>query len=143
MGVEHLQQFNVRGDDADEVSLVFALQLGRAKTAQDGKDTIPQQGQQFEGDEMVAGLFAVAQHAPQQGAKANQQEQCRKGETLFHAQGMQCGKSAEHGDGCGAKVPQKPQKHSKAHIPGQRFYQTNQPCHYLNPRALHPTAPFP
>ena len=89
MGVEHLQQFNVRGDDTDEVSFVLALKLGGAQAAQDVKDAIPQQGQQLEGDKVVAGLFPIAQCAPQQGTKADQQEQHRQGKMLLHPQHTQ------------------------------------------------------
>ena len=89
VGVEHLQQFNVRGDDTDEVPFVLALKLGGAQAAQDVKDAIPQQGQQLEGDKVVAGLFPIAQCAPQQGTKADQQEQHRQGKMLFRTQRTQ------------------------------------------------------
>lgn len=66
MRIEHLQQLDVGGDDADEIALVLALQLGRAELAQSGKDLVPDQCQQLEGDKVVAGLLCITKQAPYQ-----------------------------------------------------------------------------
>ena len=75
MGIEHFQQFNVRSDDRDQVTLVLALQLGRTEPAQCAKYLIPDQRQQLEGDEVVAGLLRVPQKTTNQCENQNRAEQ--------------------------------------------------------------------
>lgn len=58
MGIEHLQQLNVGGDDGDEVTSVPALQLGGAQPPQNPEHPVPDEGQQLKGDEMIARLLA-------------------------------------------------------------------------------------
>ncbi len=51
MGVEYLQQFDVGGNDRNQITLVPAIQLGRAESSQRPEHLVPQKRQQFEGDE--------------------------------------------------------------------------------------------
>ena len=82
MGVKHLQKLDIRSDDGNQIPLVPALQLWRGtEPAQGSEHLIADECQQLEGDEMVAGLFAVAQNAAQQG------ESRRAGEQAAQRQG--------------------------------------------------------
>ena len=66
VGIEYLKQLNVGGNNRDQVALVLSLQLCRAEPAQSLKDFVPDQGQQFKRDEVIASLLPIAQHRPQQ-----------------------------------------------------------------------------
>ncbi len=71
VGIEHLQRFDVGGDQGDQVTAVTALQLCRGQAAQRAEHLIPDEGQQLEGDIVVGGLLCVAQNAAQQGKDQN------------------------------------------------------------------------
>ena len=74
VGVEHLQQLNIGGDDRDQIPLVPPVQLGRGQAAQGGKYLLAQNSQQFKGNVVVAGLLSVAEHPAQQGTQGGDQE---------------------------------------------------------------------
>ena len=60
---EYLEQFDVRGDDLQEISLVTSLELGRAKASQSCKGLMPDQCQYPKRYVVVAVLLTVVQDA--------------------------------------------------------------------------------
>ena len=129
VGIEHLQQLNVRGDHGNQVSLILSLQLGRAQTAQGPEDLVPNQGQELEGDEMVAGLLSVAQEAPRQCKEKNGGEDPAQGHGPLRVQHVQNGVAAEHRNKRGAEVAEKPHDNGQKHEPQHGPDQTDQPGH--------------
>ncbi len=119
VGVEHLQQLNVRGDDGDQIPLLPPFQLGRGQPPQGAEDLVPQQGQQLEGNEMIAGLLTVAQRRPQ------------------YRQHPQDAVAAQHRQKGGAEVADQPHGDSQRHISGQRPHQTHEPGHHGESASLH------
>lgn len=137
MGVEYLQQFNVRGDDRDQVPFVPAFQLGGGQTAQGAEHPVPQQGQQFEGNKMVACLFPIAQYRPQHRHKGSRPEQPCQRQRPGKAQHLQDAKPAKHRQKGGAQVPGQPHGHGQGHIPCQGPYQPHKPGHYGKTASFH------
>ncbi len=131
MGIEHLQQLDIRGDDRDEVAPIPPLQLGWTQPTQGPKHLVPDEGQQLESDEVVAGLLSVPQHAPQQGKGPHAGEQRRQAQRGAKAQNTQRRISAEHGEKDGAQVARQPHEDGQQHIARQRLYQPDQPGHHL------------
>ena len=100
---EDLQQFDISGDQRNQIALALAGKLGRSQSAQRGKGLGPEQRQQAERDIMVHILFRVphdtAQHTAhdhadhrgagrqpphrmtemsEQGAHAEHRQECRR-----------------------------------------------------------------
>ena len=145
MGVEYLQQFNVGGDDRNQVSLVPTLQLGGAEPPQRPEHLVPQKRQQLEGDEMVAGLFRIPQKAADNGKHHHADEQGSEGKRRVKVQCLQHRIAAEDGDKGGAEMADKSHKNSKEHIAGQGFHQPDEPGHNLkSASSFHSVSPsFP
>ena len=64
MGIEHLQKFDITGEQGDQIASPVALQLGRCQLSQRAKNTIPDDCQQLKGDVMAAGLFSISKDRP-------------------------------------------------------------------------------
>lgn len=137
MGVEHFQQFNVGGDNGDQVPFFPAFQLGGGQAAQRPEHPVPQQRQQFEGNKMVAGLFPVAQYRPQQRHQGRRPEQPRQRQRHAQAQHLQDAEPACHRQKGGAQVPGQPHSHGQGHVPGQGAYQPYQPGHNGKTASFH------
>ena len=129
MGVEHLQQFDVRGDDGDEVAPVPALQFGGAETAQSPEHLVPDEGQQLEGDEVVAGLLGVAEQPPHQRKQQHADEYRRQGDGRLEAQQVEDGKAPENGDERRTEVAHQSHEDGEDHVPAQGFHQSDELCH--------------
>ena len=131
MSVEHLQQLNVGGNYGDQIPLVPALQLGGTEPAQRPEYLVPDESQQLEGDEMVAGLLRIAEEAPYNRKDYYTDKKRREGERGIEPQSLQHRIAAEDGDKGGAEMAHNPHKNGKKHITGQRLHQPDQPGHYL------------
>ena len=136
--IEHLQQFNIRGNHRNQVTLVLALQFGRAQPAQRSKHLIPNQCQQLKRNKMVAGLLCIAQTAPHQGKHRHRPENSRCGSSLENGHN---GKAAKHRNKRGAQVSHKPHGDCKNHIAAQGSYQTDELFHHLKSASLHSSSP--
>ena len=129
VGVKYLQQLNVRGDDRDEVALVPPFQLGGAEAAQGAEHLVPNKGQKFERNVMVAGLLPVAQRSAQQRKDDHGGKQRRKGQRCARAQHFQNAVSAENGQEGRAEMSRQPHSDGQNHKPGQRFDKARQTDH--------------
>ena len=136
MGVEHLQQLNVRGDKGDEVAPVLALQLGGAQPPQGLEDLLPQQRQQLKGDEVVAGLLPIAQEPPGHRKHQHPAKQQPQGEGNLQPQRPGQGVSPQHGEEGGAQMPHQPQQNGQHHKASQGPHQAHQPQHHLESASL-------
>ena len=137
VGVEHLQQFNVRGDDRDQVPFLPPFQLGGGQPTQGAEDLVPQQGQQLEGNEMVAGLLTVAQRRPQYRQHRCRHSQPGQRQGAARPQHPQDAVAAQHRQKGGAEVANQPHGDGQRHIAGQRQHQTHEPGHYGKSASLH------
>ena len=98
VGVEYLQQFNVRGNYGNQIAFIPALQLGGGQSAQSGKDLISDKSQQFKGDKMVASLLGIAKDATGHGKQSHAQEQKAKAGCRAYVQDAHHGISCKNGD---------------------------------------------
>ena len=64
MGIEHFQKFDVRSDHRDQIPLIPALQLRRAELPQSREHLVPDDGQQFKCDKVVAVLLSIVEDPP-------------------------------------------------------------------------------
>ena len=103
------------------------------------------EGQQLEGDEVVAGLLGVPQQSPGGGEDARQHKQGGQGQRPARAQALQQGVAAQNGDEGGAEMPRQTHGDGQQHIAGEGFHQTHQPGHHGKSASLvHTAAPsFP
>ncbi len=137
VGVEYFQQLNVRSDDRNQIAFFPTFQLGGGQAAQGAEHFIPQQRQQFEGDEVVAGLLAVAQHRPQNRQNRRQHEQPGQRQRCGKVQHPQDAETAQHREKGGAQVPRQPHGDGQGHIPGQRAHQPDEPGHHGKTASFH------
>ena len=129
VGIEYLQKLNVGGDDADEVALVPAFQLGGSQPPQGPEHFIPDQGQQFEGDKMVAGLLRIAQDAPGQGKHAHAGKDGTGLDAAVLPQQVQHRKAAENRDKRRCQVAQQTHDDCQKHIARQGPHQADKLGH--------------
>lgn len=61
MCIKDFEQFNIRCDHRDQISLVFSFQFCRRQFPKRLKYLVTDQCQQFECNKMVTGLFCVSQ----------------------------------------------------------------------------------
>ena len=141
MGIEHFQQFNVGSDDRDQITLVLALQFGRTQSAQGTEYLIPDQRQQLEGDEMVAGLLCVPQEAPHQSEKQHRAKENPQAHGPFRVKYMKNRITAEHGNKGSAQVTDQTHGDGENHVAGERLYKADEPGHNLKSASLHTAAP--
>ena len=130
VGIEHLQRFDIGGDERDQVTAVTAFQLCRGQTAQGTEHLIADQGQQLEGDIVIGRLLCVTQNAAQQRKHQN------AGKGRAHAPHRACKpqrtqdtKTAEDGNEGGAEMACHTH-HDRCQHNGQHgLYQYDQPSH--------------
>ena len=130
MGVKDLQQLDVRGDHRDQVAFVPTIQLGGGQAAQRAEYLIPDEGQQLEGNVVVAGLLGVAQHAAGQRKHTHAGKQHAQSGQTRAAQSLHDGQAAEDGNELGAQKARHAHGNGKGHKAHQRFDQPHEPEHY-------------
>ena len=136
MGVKDLQQLDVRGDHRDQITLVPAVQLGGGQAAQRAENLVPDEGQQLEGDVVVAGLLGIAQHAAGQSKHAHAGEQHAQSGQTRAAQRLHDGEAAEDGNELGAQKARHAHGDGKGHEAHQRLDQPHEPEHYRQIRTF-------
>ena len=102
-----------------------------AQPPQGPEHPVPDEGQQLEGDEVVAGLLGVPQDTPQQGKGPHAEKQRHQPQRCAEAQHGQDGIAAENSDERGAQMSRQPHKDGKGHKSSQWLHQPDQPGHYL------------
>ena len=130
MGIEHLQRFDIGGDERDQVTAVTAFQLCRGQTAQGAEHLVADQGQQLEGDIVVGCLLCIAQNTAQQGKHQNACKGRAHGfERTGKTQRTQDAKAAKDRNEGGAEMACHTH-HDRCQHDGQHgLYQHDQPPH--------------
>ena len=147
VGVENFQQFNVGGQHGNQVALVAAFQLCGGQLAQHAKDLVADEGQQLEGNKMVAALLGVVQHAAGYGQNRQQNTYGAKGNRRGGQQRVQQRIDAQNRDKDSAKKARHTKQNGAYHDRGQRLDQPHKAAHDVEIAArafvFHHCAPFP
>ena len=77
MGKENLQKLNVTGNHGNQVTLFLSFQFGRTEFPKCGKNPVPDQGKDAEGNIMVTVLLSIVQDSSGNGKKKKQTEKRR------------------------------------------------------------------
>ena len=139
--IKHLQQLDIAGEHADEITFPSSFKLGRTKPAQRRKHMVADERQQLEGDIVVASLLAITQQpAPDAKQRQERKQQCQR-DRLAQPQQRDQPVSAQHRDQDRAEEAGDPQQDSEDHPCPQRPHQLEHGRHDL-PFTLHLVSPF-
>ena len=140
MRVKYFQKLDVRGDQGNQFAPVPALQFGRAQPAQGAEHFVPNQRQQLEGDEVIAGLLAVTQHTARQCAQPQRREQSAEAQGTHASRRAQYARTAQYRNENGTQKTGHTQPHCQYHVARQGAHQLHQPPHNLKIASLHPAS---
>ena len=130
MCIEDLEQLDIRGDEAHELTLAAALELGGCQLAQGSKHQVADVREQAEGDVMVAELLAIVERPTRNAAGGA--GSARGDKTQPQGVVTQSGhkpKSAKRRDKCGGKHADAAQGDGQHEPSGQRTHESHHAPH--------------
>ena len=150
VGIKHLQQLNITGDDRNQVSPVLSLQLCRTELPQRRKYLVPDDRQQLKCNIVVAFLFKVVENSPKQCHHRQHRKKHRKarqkdGEIHWQllSDQLQNAHGRHHRQKRSTKIANYSHDHRKKHDRHQRLYQPNKTGHNRPSRSTHNPASSP
>ena len=130
MCIEDLEQLDIRGDEAHELALAAALELGGRQLAQGSEHQVADVREQAEGDVMVAELLAIMERSACDAADGTGGACGDKTQPQgVVAQGSHKAKGAKRRDKCGGKHADAAQGDSQYEPSGQRAHESHHAPH--------------
>ena len=135
VGIKHFQKFDIRCDDRDQIAPVTPFEFRRTKLPQRKKYTVAQKRKQFKRNEMITGLFPVAQKSTRKRTHQKQGKN-KTGRNFVNTCDAKQRIAAKNGKQRRAEMSEQSKENGKDHISGERSYQPDQFCHYGNITSL-------